>query len=171
MTGADQALRNACCCCCCCLLFLWLYWSIWMFPGQGLNPSRGCDLCHSFGNTRSLTPHTSAMTRATAGTMPQIPKPLPHRRTPMTTFLSVSFPRIPNSTDVNPVLINTGVLYSAFTGNPVLSSAPVLIHRQWPHRQEQRPLIKECDNPTVLCPFHRVHPRSRNLLIQLHLFY
>lgn len=115
--------------------------------------------------------HTSAMTRATAGTMPQIPKPLPHRRTPMTTFLSVSFPRIPNSTDVNPVLINTGVLYSAFTGNPVLSSAPVLIHRQWPHRQEQRPLIKECDNPTVLCPFHRVHPRSRNLLIQLHLFY
>ena len=28
---------------------------IWKFPGQGSNPSHNCDLCHSFGNTRSLT--------------------------------------------------------------------------------------------------------------------
>ena len=28
---------------------------IWKFPGQGSNPSHGCDLCHNYGNTRSLT--------------------------------------------------------------------------------------------------------------------
>ena len=29
---------------------------IWMFQGQGLNPSRSCDLCHSCSNARSFNP-------------------------------------------------------------------------------------------------------------------
>jgi len=48
--------------------------SIWKFPGQGLNPSRGHDLCHSYIDTRSSNAlpwvgdgtHTSAATQATA---------------------------------------------------------------------------------------------------------
>ena len=31
--------------------------SIWKFLGQGSNLSRNCDLCHSCGNTESLTHH------------------------------------------------------------------------------------------------------------------
>ena len=29
--------------------------SMWKFPGQDLNPSRSCNLCHCCGNARSLT--------------------------------------------------------------------------------------------------------------------
>ena len=36
--------------------------SIWKFPGQGLNLSLSCSLCHSFGNTGSLTYCTTAGT-------------------------------------------------------------------------------------------------------------
>ena len=37
------------------LYFFGLIHSIWNFPGQGLNPSCSCNLCHSCSNTRSLT--------------------------------------------------------------------------------------------------------------------
>ena len=30
-------------------------WGIWKFPDQGLNPCHSCNMCHSWGNTRSLT--------------------------------------------------------------------------------------------------------------------
>ena len=29
---------------------------LWKFPGQGLNPSSSCDLCHQCDNIRSLNP-------------------------------------------------------------------------------------------------------------------
>ena len=48
--------------------------SIWKLPGQGLNPSHSCDLCHSCSNTGSFNPlhwagyqtHTSTATLAAA---------------------------------------------------------------------------------------------------------
>ena len=35
---------------------------LWKFPGQGLNPSLSCNLCHSCGNTGSLTHCTTVGT-------------------------------------------------------------------------------------------------------------
>ena len=37
------------------VLFFGCTRGIWKFPGQGLNPSHSCDLCHSWGNAGSLT--------------------------------------------------------------------------------------------------------------------
>lgn len=44
-------------------LFLFLFWphcGIWNFLTQGSNPTCRCNLCHSWGNTRSLT-HCSGL--------------------------------------------------------------------------------------------------------------
>ena len=60
------------------LLFFHLPHSIWKVPGQELNPSLICDLCHSWSNTRFLT-HCATVGTLSIISKIQIPGEYPQR--------------------------------------------------------------------------------------------
>ena len=56
----------------CCCFFLNVHTrGIWTFPGQGLNSSRSCNVCHSSGNARSLACSTTVGTPWPASYSPE----------------------------------------------------------------------------------------------------
>ena len=71
------------------LLFLATPW-LMEFPGQRLNPSQSCDLCHSCGNTRSLTLCAGPVIKPTSLLLQRHHRPCCARvRTPWLGFLTL----------------------------------------------------------------------------------